>query len=425
MIDLKILQKNPERIKEEVRKRGLSIDVDEMVSLDSRRRSLLMEIEELRAERNKVSQQIPGLSPEERRRRIEDMREISAKLKDFGPMLRETEDKLNLLLAQLPNFSHPSVPVGKDSSDNVIHHLWGKKPDFDFEPRTHEEIGELLDLVDTERASRVSGSRFGYLKNEAALLEFALVRYALDQLIPKGFVPMVPPVLVKGEAMLGTGFFPAEETEYYATRLDDLYLVGTAEVPLCAYHMGEILEKEDLPLRYTGFSTCFRREAGTYGKDLGGIFRVHQFDKVEIFIFSEVDSSWEEYEFLRETMEEIMRGLGFHYRVMNMCTGDIGAPNAKKYDLEVWFPGQAMYRELVSCSHDTDFQSRRLNIRYRDNGKIRFVHTMNSTACAIGRTLIAILENYQQADGTVLIPEVLQPYLDGEKIIPFLPRKGS
>lgn len=425
MIDLKILQKNPERIKEEVRKRGLSIDVDEVVSLDSRRRSLLVEIEELRAERNKVSQEIPGLSPEERRRKIEDMREISAKLKDFEPILRETEGKLNLLLAQLPNFSHPSVPVGKDSSDNVIHHLWGEKPEFDFEPRTHEEIGELLDLVDTERASRVSGSRFGYLKNEAVLLEFVLVRYALDQLIPKGFVPMVPPVLVKEEAMFGAGFFPAEETEYYATRLDDLYLVGTAEVPLCAYHMGEILEKEDLPLRYTGFSTCFRREAGTYGKDLGGIFRVHQFDKVEIFIFSEPDSSWEEYELLRETMEEIMRGLGFHYRVMNMCTGDIGAPNAKKYDLEVWFPGQAMYRELVSCSHDTDFQSRRLNIRYRDNGKIRFVHTMNSTACAIGRTLIAILENYQQADGTVLIPEVLRPYLGGEKIIPFLPRKGT
>jgi seryl-tRNA synthetase len=425
MIDLKILQKNPERIKEEVRKRGLSIDVDEIASLDSRRRSLLVEIEELRAEKNKVSEVIPGLSPEERRRKIEDMREISAKLKDFEPVLRETEEKLNLLLAQLPNFSHPSVPVGKDSSDNMIHHLWGEKPEFDFEPRTHEEIGELLDLVDTERASRVSGSRFGYLKNEAALLEFALVRYTLDQLIPKGFVPIVPPVLVKEEAMFGAGFFPAEETEYYATRLDDLYLVGTAEVPLCAYHMGETLEKEDLSLRYAGFSTCFRREAGTYGKDLGGIFRVHQFDKVEIFIFCEADSSWEEYEFLRETMEEIMRGLGFHYRVMNMCTGDIGAPNAKKYDLEVWFPGQAMYRELVSCSHDTDFQSRRLNIRYRDNGKIRFVHTMNSTACAIGRTLIAILENYQQADGTVLIPEVLRPYLGGEKIIPFLPRKGS
>ncbi|GFP21607.1 seryl-tRNA synthetase [Candidatus Hakubella thermalkaliphila] len=425
MIDLKILQENPERIKEEVGKRGLSIDVNEIVSLDSRRRSLLVEIEGLRAERNKVSQEIPGLSPEERRRKIEDMREISAKLKDFEPILRETEEKLNLLLAQLPNFSHSSVPVGKDSSDNVIHHLWGKKPEFDFEPRTHEEIGELLDLVDTERASRVSGSRFGYLKNEAALLEFTLVRYALDLLIPKGFVPMVPPVLVKEEAMFGTGFFPAEETEYYATRLDDLHLVGTAEVPLCAYHMGEILEKEDLPLRYTGFSTCFRREAGTYGKDLGGIFRVHQFDKVEIFIFSEPDSSWEEYELLRETMEEIMKGLGFHYRVMNMCTGDIGLPNAKKYDLEVWFPGQAMYRELVSCSHDTDFQSRRLNIRYRDNGKIRFVHTMNSTACAVGRTLIAILENYQQADGTVLIPEILQPYLDGEKTIPFLPRKRS
>ncbi|GFP32893.1 seryl-tRNA synthetase, partial [Candidatus Hakubella thermalkaliphila] len=210
MIDLKILQENPERIKEEVGKRGLSIDGNEIVSLDSRRRSLLVEIEGLRAERNKVSQEIPGLSPEERRRKIEDMREISAKLKDFEPILRETEEKLNLLLAQLPNFSHSSVPVGKDSSDNVIHHLWGKKPEFDFEPRTHEEIGELLDLVDTERASRVSGSRFGYLKNEAALLEFTLVRYALDLLIPKEFVRMGPPVLVKEVAMFWTGLFPDE-----------------------------------------------------------------------------------------------------------------------------------------------------------------------------------------------------------------------
>jgi len=422
MIDIKILQKSPDLIKEEVKKRGFKIDVDAITKLDEDRRELITRIDSLKAEKNRVSELIPKLKDQEKAIIIEEMKKVSQELKDLEPRLKETEDFLLEEMSKLPNFSHESVPVGPDSSSNVVHSTWGKKPEFDFRPRSHIELGDMLDLVDNERGARTSGARFAYLKKEAVLMEFALINYVFDFLLKKGFVPIVPPVLVKKEAMYGTGFLPAEETEYYSVKFDDLYLVGTAEVPLCSLHMGEIFSASSLPLRYAGFSSCFRREAGSYGKDLGGIFRVHQFDKVEMFIFCKEEDSWEEYEFLRATMEEIMRRLGFHYRVMNMCTGDIGAPNAKKYDLEVWFPSQQNYRELVSCSNDTDFQARRLNIRYKENGRTKFVHTMNSTACAIGRTLIAIFENYQQEDGTIIIPDVLKPYLDGKEKIPFLPQ---
>jgi seryl-tRNA synthetase len=421
VIDLKILQKSPDLIKEEVKKRGYKIDVDAIIKLDEDRRELITRIDSLKAEKNRVSELIPKLKDQERVVMIEEMKKVSQELKDLEPRLKETEDFLFEEMSKLPNFSHESVPVGPDSSGNVVHSTWGKKPEFGFRPRSHIELGEMLDLVDNERGARTSGARFAYLKKEAVLMEFALVNYTFNILLKKGFVPVVPPVLVKKDAMYGTGFFPAEETEYYSVKFDDLYLVGTAEVSLCSLHMSEIFSASSLPLRYAGFSSCFRREAGSYGKDLGGIFRVHQFDKVEMFIFCKEEDSWEEYELLRTTMEEIMQGLGFHYRVMNMCTGDIGAPNAKKYDLEVWFPFQQNYRELVSCSNDTDFQARRLNIRYKEKGRTKFVHTMNSTACAIGRTLIAIFENYQQEDGTIIIPDVLKPYLGGKEKIPFLP----
>jgi len=422
VIDLKILQKSPDLIKEEVKKRGYKIDVDAIIKLDEDRRELITRIDSLRAEKNRVSELIPKLKDQEKVVMIEEMKKVSQELKDLEPRLKETEDFLFEEMSKLPNFTHESVPVGPDSSGNVVHSTWGKKPEFDFRPRSHVELGEMLDLVDNERGARTSGARFAYLKKEAVLMEFALINYVFDLLLKKGFVPVVPPVLVKKEAMYGTGFLPAEETEYYSVKFDDLYLVGTAEVSLCSLHMGEIFSASSLPLRYAGFSSCFRREAGSYGKDLGGIFRVHQFDKVEMFIFCKEEESWTEYEFLRATMEEIMQELSFHYRVMNMCTGDIGAPNAKKYDLEVWFPFQQNYRELVSCSNDTDFQARRLNIRYKENGRTKFVHTMNSTACAIGRTLIAIFENYQQEDGTIIIPDVLKPYLGGKEKIPFLPK---
>ena len=418
MIDLEYFRKNPEIIEAEIKKRGLSIDVGLGLKLDKERRELIVKVDKLRTEKNRASKVIPKLIGEDKKKTILQMKKLNGGLKKLEEELDKTENEFFKHISNYPNISHSSTPVGKNESGNVVLYHNGKKPDFDFKPKNHIELGTHLDILDEKRASKISGSRFVFIKNEAVLLEFALVRYVMDILIGKGFVPIIPPVLVNEKAMYGTGFFPVEETQYYKTELDDLYLVGTSEVPLCAYHSGEFLNAEDLPLKYAAFSTCFRREAGSYGKDLGGMFRVHQFDKIEMFIFSHPDSSWDEYENLRETLEEIVKGLGLHYRIMNMCTGDISTPNAKKYDLEVWLPGQNSYREIASCSHDTDFQARRLNIKYKDTkGGKGFVHTMNSTACAVGRTLIAICENYQDSKGNVKIPDALVPYIGGRKVI--------
>jgi seryl-tRNA synthetase len=269
----------------------------------------------------------------------------------------------------------------------------------------------MLGALDMERAARTSGSRFVYLLGPAVWMQWALVRYAFDVATAHGFTPVMPPVLVREEAMYGTGFLPTDEAQLYVTREDDLYLVGTSEVPLASFHQGEILESQQLPLRYVGYSTCFRREAGTYGKDMRGMFRLHQFDKVEMFSFCDPERSWEEHEFMISVEEEIVRSLGLAYRLMNVCTGELGASAAKKIDLEVWLPGQGKYRELTSCSNCTDYQARRLGVRVRGTGGQRPVHTLNGTATAIGRTLIAILENHQREDGSVEVPDVLRPYL--------------
>ena len=417
MINLELLRKNSGIIKAEIKKRNIKIDVNLGLKLDKNRRDLIVKVDKLRTEKNKASKMIPELNGADKEKKILQMKKLNGDLKELEKELTSTEDKFFKHISCYPNISHSSTPVGKDEHDNVVLYHVGKKPDFDFKPKNHAELGLKLDILDEKRASKVSGSRFVYLKNEAVLLEFALVQYVLDILTGKGFTPIIPPVLAKEKAMYGTGFFPVEETQYYKTALDDLYLIGTSEVSLCAYHSGEFLDSKSLPLKYAAFSTCFRREAGSYGKDLGGLFRVHQFDKIEMFIFSHPESSWDEYEKLRETLEEIVKGLGLHYRIMNMCTGDIGIPNAKKYDLEVWLPGQDNYREIASCSHDTDFQARRLNIKYRNANDKGLVHTMNSTACAIGRTLIAIFENYQDNKGNIKIPDVLVKYMNGKKII--------
>jgi len=417
MIDLELFRKNPQIFESEMKKRGLKIDTGAGLELDRKKRELILKIDKLRFEKNLASKIIPGLKGEEKNKKIDRMKKINEDLKKAEAELSDVEDKFLVHFSTYPNLSHSTTPVGKDESGNVVQSYHGKKPEFDFKLKNHIDLGVSLDIVDEKRAAKISGSRFAFLKNEAVLLEFALVQYVLSILTHKGFTPLMPPFLVKEMAMYGTGFFPVEKTQYYKTELDDLFLIGTSEVPLCAYHSNEFLDADILPLKYTAFSTCFRREAGTYGKDLGGLFRVHQFDKVEMLIFAHPERSWEEYERLRETLEEIMQGLGLHYRIVNMCTGDIGAPNAKKYDLEAWLPGQNNYRELASCSHDTDFQSRRLNIKYRDGKKKELVHTMNSTACAVGRTLIAIYENYQDSNGNIGIPEVLLPYMGGIKII--------
>lgn len=413
MLDLKAIREDPESFRRALARRdpGLPADIDRLVELDRERRELTARVDELRAEQNRISKEVGAASGEEKERLIASVREASGELERLEPRRDEAEEQVAALLARIPNLPHESVPQGETDEDNEILDTVGTPPDLGFEARDHVDLGETLGLLDLERGARVAGARFAYLTGASVWLQWALVRYCLDLLAPRGFLPVIPPVLVREEAMFGTGFLPTDEAQIYATRDDDLYLVGTSEVPLAGLHQGEILAPEDLPRRYAGYSTCFRREAGAYGKDTRGIFRVHQFDKVEMFSFAMPDASWEEHELLRSIQEEIIRGLELPYRVANVCTGELGASAAKKYDLEVWLPGQERYRELTSCSNTTDYQARRLESRVRLPEGNRPVHTLNGTACAVGRTLIAILENGQRPDGSVEIPEALHPHL--------------
>ena len=413
MLDLRAVREDPEAFRRDLARRSTALadDVDRLLGADRRRRELTATVEELRAEQNRGSKAVGRAMPEERERLIESLRKVSDRLTEIEPRLGEAEGEVRRLLERLPNVPHESVPEGETDEDNELLREVGERPSFGFRPRDHVDLGESLGMVDIERAARVSGARFTYLLGSAVLLQFALVRYCLDRLLPKGFIPVVPPVLVREEALYGTGFFPTDEAQIYATRDDDLFLVGTSEVPLAALHGEEILDPSTLPRRYVGYSTCFRREAGAYGKDTRGMFRVHQFDKVEMFSFTEGEASWEEHEFLRSCEEDLIRDLGIPYRVMNVCTGELGASAAKKYDIEAWLPGQDRYRELTSCSNTTDYQARRLAIRVRYPDGNRPAHTLNGTACAVGRTLIAIVENHQQQDGSVSVPEALHPYL--------------
>ena len=413
MLDLKSIREDPETFQRALARRSpaLAEDLDRALELDRDRRELTQEVEEQRAEQNRGSKAIGAAKAEERERLIAEVRRASERLEELEPRLAQVEEELKSLLGRLPNPPHQSVPQGETDEDNELLRTVGEPPELGFEPRDHVDLGELLGIIDLERAARVSGARFAYLLDAAVLLQWALVRYCLDVLVEKDFTPVIPPVLVREEAMYGTGFLPTDEAQIYATRDDDLYLVGTSEVPLAALHQGEILDADSLPRRYVGYSTCFRREAGAYGRDTRGIFRVHQFDKVEMFSFVEPDASWDEHEFLLSCEEELLQGLGIPYRVMNVCTGELGASAAKKYDLEAWLPGQGAYRELTSCSNTTDYQARRLECRIRYQGGNRPAHTLNGTACAVGRTLIAILENFQREDGSVEVPEALHPYL--------------
>lgn len=418
MLDLKYIAKNLEEVKKGLAKKRFKFDIDGLLRTDEKRRQLIVEIESLKALQNKASKEISQVKGKERETKIAEMQAVVTKLKKLEPELKALQEEIDKKLLLLPNPAHESVPEGASEEKNLVVKKHGKPRQFSFKPRDHVEIGKILDVIDIERAVKVSGTRFAYLKNELAQMEFALVSFALNKLISKGFVPVIPPVLVKEEAMYGTGFFPTDEAQVYKITEDKLFLVGTSEVSLAAMHIDEILDGSKLPLRYTGFSTCFRREAGTYGKDTRGLFRVHQFDKVEMFSFCQPEKSWEEHEFLLSIEEELMRELGFSYQVVNICGGELGAPAAKKYDIEVWLPSEGRYRELTSCSNCTDFQARRLNCRTKTEKGNIVVHTLNGTAVAIGRTLIAILENYQQSDGSLIVPEVLRPYLNGLECIP-------
>jgi seryl-tRNA synthetase len=410
MIDPLILRTDRKRLVAELDRRGLKVDLDVLVSLDDNRRALRTSAEELRAEQKKQGQAISSLEGAAKERAIE----AAGVLADnYKAALGEADDLDRQFLdmwERLPNFAHPSVPPGDGDVGNLEIKKSGQPPVFDFEPKDHLDLGEALGVIDVERAAKVSGSRFGYQKGRLALLELALVRWAMERLTPEGFVAVTPPVLVREEALFGTGFFPEAREQVYAVPADDLFLAGTAEIPLAAMHADEILDGAELPLRYVGYSTCFRREAGTYGKDTRGIFRTHQFNKVEMFSFTTSDHSWEEHEFLLAQEEALVQELGLPYRVVNVCLGDLGAPAAKKYDIEVWLPGQGAYRELTSCSNTTDYQARRLKVRYRTDAGTETAHTLNGTVVTSSRTLIAIMENYQRADGTIEVPEALVPF---------------
>jgi seryl-tRNA synthetase len=412
VLDVKAIRENPEHARKALARRGLAEGVDELLELDERRRELTARVEQLRAEQNRAPKAIGKAQADERTRLIEEVSKVSAEIEQLEPQLQEAEGRLADALARVPNLPDESAPDGFTEDDAVEVRRRGEPPEFGFEARDHVALGEILGMLDIERAARTSGSRFVYLLGDIVHVQFALVRHALDILTAKGFTPVIPPVLVREEAMFGTGFLPTDAVNIYVTREDDLYLVGTSEVSLAAFHMGEILDESSLPVRMAGYSTCFRREAGSYGKDLGGMFRVHQFDKVEMFSFTRPEDSRDEHEFLVGIEEEIVGNLDLPYRVVNVAAGDLGGAAAKKYDIEVWLPGQSRYRELTSCSNCTDYQARRLQTRVRrDGGAIEVLHTLNGTATAIGRTLIAILENRQRQDGSVELPKALFPYL--------------
>ncbi len=425
MLDLNIFRDNPEVVKADLKKRNINESiVDEVVKLDAENRAEMQKVEEARAQKNAASEKIAKLDGEAKQTAISEMKTVGEKEKIAHEKQQKIEADLKEKLANIPNLTHESTPAGPDESGNTVIETHGTPRKFDFEPKDHVELGVNLGILNIEDAVRMSGSRFPYLMGEAALLEFALIQFAMHKLVSKGFKPVVPPVLVREQAMYATGFFPADRNQIYHVNPkqsedddenDDLYLVGTSEVPLTMIHEGKILDAAELPLRYAGFSTCFRREAGTYGKDMHGIIRVHQFDKIEMFSFCHPDKSWDEHELIRQTEEEIMQDLGLAYQVVNICSGDLGFPAAKKYDLEAWIPTQDKYRELTSCSNCTDYQARRARIRYKnpETNKNEHLHTLNGTAIAIGRTLVAIMENYQEADGSIKIPPVLHPYMNG------------
>jgi seryl-tRNA synthetase len=415
MIDTRLLRDDLDATAAALARRGYDrAELEALRDLDERRRNVIAEVDGARAEQGAASKAIGQASAGDRGAMIQAAQELKdtvARLEEeLAAIRREHADRF----ARVPNLPQPDAPDGVEG-DGVVLRSFGELPSFDFEPRDHVELLEAADAIDLARGAKVSGARFAYLKGEGALLEFALVRYAIEVAMRHGHVPVIPPVMVREEAMYGTGFLPTDEQSIFLTRDDDYYLVGTSEVPLAALHMDELLDEAELPVRYVGYSPCFRREAGAHGKDTRGILRVHQFEKVELFSFVHPDHSHEEHERILSIEEEIFSGLGIHAQVVDIPVGDLGASAARKFDLEAWLPGQQAYREVTSCSNTTDYQARRLKCRIRvAGGDNLLVHTLNGTALAVQRAIIALVEQHQRADGTVLVPEALQPHLGRE-----------
>ena len=410
MIDVGILREHPHDLAAALGRRGVDLDVAALAQIDEERRVARADAEAMRSQQRDVGKSIAGLSGDEKAAAIAEAGDLSERYKAKVAEADDLDAQFMEQWVTVPNLADETAADGFEEEDSIEITRWGEPPVFDFETKDHVDLGLALGIIDIERATKISGSRFGMIKGKLALLEMAMARWSMDVLSADGFTPVIPPVLVREQALFGTGFFPAERDQVYSVKEDDLHLVGTSEVPLAAMHGDEILSADELPLRYAGSSTCFRVEAGTYGKDTRGIFRVHQFNKVEMFSFVDPGFSREEHDFLLSREEELVQALEIPYRVVNVAAGDLGASAAKKYDIEAWFPGQERYREITSTSNTTDYQSRRLKVRCKDaDGKNRLVHTLNGTAVT-GRALIALVENHQQADGSIRIPEALRPY---------------
>lgn len=435
MLDPKYILQNPEEIKEAAKKKYINFDVDAFIALDEERRAAQVKLDEVREAKNEASKKIAGLQGEEKQAAIAEMQAKGSSEKEMTEQLRSIETKWRQMLLRAPGRVHPDVPVGPDEDANKELYKVGEMPKFDFQPKDHVELGLKLDILDIERGVKVAGSRNYYLKGDGALLELALLRYTLDKLNTKGFTPFLPPLLVNYRAMEGTSYFPGGEEQAYTAGVmrpdedgnpsefesDDKYLIGTSEVPVAAYHMDEILREDELPKMYAGYSYCFRREAGTYGKDTHGLYRIHQFQKIEQIIIcrNDEEESARMHKMLLENAEEVLQDLGLHYRVVANSSGDMGQGQFYKNDIETWMPSREAYGETHSCSTFLDFQSRRLNIRYKNaDGKNVFAHTLNNTCVASPRILIPIFECYQNEDGSITIPEPLRPYMGGkDKIV--------
>jgi len=420
MLDARFVRENVDPVREALKKRGYEFPLSEFLAIDEKRMAIMRETEELRNRRNVVSEEIGRLKREkvDVSARLEEMRAVSENIKSLDEKLKALEEETKALLLTIPNMPHASVPFGKDETENVDVRQWGDPGVFGFEPLNHWDIAETLDIIDFDRASKIAGARFALMKGAGARLERALMNFMLDLNTAKGYTEVFPPILVNRESMTGTGQLPKFEMELFRIAEPEFYLVPTAEVPVTNIHRDEILREADLPIYYTAYTPCFRREAGSYGKDTRGLIRQHQFNKVELVKFVKPEDSYGELEKLTNNAEDILQRLGLPYRVISLCTGDLGFSSAKTYDLEVWLPGQGRYREISSCSNFEDFQARRANIRFKREGKkgTEFVHTLNGSGLAIGRTIVAILENYQQKDGSVVIPEVLRPHMGLDRI---------
>jgi len=426
MLDIKLIRETPEVVRQNLVKRGdlekLKL-LDKLINYDKKWREHITRLNELKRKRNELTIQIANLKKigKDAGKEIKEAKRIDNEITTLEKETANLHEKIRSILMVLPNLLHESVPVGKDERNNVTIRTWGTPPKFNFPVKDHIDLGLGLDIMDVERAGKVAGARFFYLKREGVLLDLALMNFALNEMVKKGYIPIEPPFLMRRRPYEGVIALTDFEEMLYKIEGEDLYLIATSEHPMAAMYMDEVLNAEQLPIKFVGISTNFRKEAGAHGKDTRGIFRTHQFNKIEQFIFCRPENSWKMHEELIRNAEELIRKLGIPYRVVNICTGDIGMVAAKKYDLEVWMPAQNTYREAISCSNCTDYQARRLNIRYREKEGAPpkgFVHTLNSTAIATGRTMVAILENYQQEDGSVVIPEALRPYMNEIEKIP-------